>query len=61
MKTQEVIEYFGGVRQTAEALGMTAAAVYLWKEEVPKQRQAHVELATKGKIKKDKPIYGASK
>lgn len=58
MKTQDVIDYFGGVRKTAEALGMTAAAVYLWKEEVPKTRQAHVEAATKGKIKRDKPAYG---
>lgn len=58
MKTQDVIDYFGGVRQTADALGMTAAAVYLWKDEVPKTRQAHVEAATKGKIKRDKPVYG---
>lgn len=58
MKTQDVIDYFGGVRQTAEALGMTSAAVYLWKDEVPKTRQAHVEALTKGKIKRDKPVYG---
>jgi hypothetical protein len=61
MKTQDVIDYFGSVRQTAEALGMSAAAVYLWKDEVPKQRQAHVELATKGRIKRDKPVYGGGK
>jgi hypothetical protein len=61
MKTQDVIDYFGGVRQTAEALGMTSAAVYLWKDEVPKTRQAHVEALTKGKIKRDKPVYGATK
>lgn len=61
MKTQEVIDYFGGVRQAADALGMTPAAVYLWKEEVPKTRQAHIELVTKGKIKRDKPVYGANK
>lgn len=61
MKTQDVLDYFGGVRQTAEALGMTASAVYLWKEDVPKTRQAHVEAATKGKIKRDKPTYGAAK
>lgn len=59
MKTQSVIDYFGGVRETANALGLTSAAVYLWKDEVPKSRQAHVEAATKGKIKRDKPVYGA--
>jgi len=58
MKTKDVIDYFGDVRQTADALGMTTAAVYLWKEDVPKSRQAHVELVTKGKIKRDKPVYG---
>lgn len=61
MKTKDVLDYFGGVRQTAEALGMTTSAVYLWKEEVPKTRQAHVEAATKGKVKRDKPTYGAAK
>lgn len=52
MKSKDVIDYFGGVRQTAEALGMTAAAVYLWKEDVPKTRQAHIQAVTKGKFKK---------
>lgn len=58
MKSKDVIDYFGGVRQTAEALGMTAAGVYLWKEEVPKTRQAHIESVSKGKLKRDKPVYG---
>lgn len=51
MKSKAVIEFFGSVRLTAEALGLTVSAVYLWKDEVPKSRQAHVEAATKGKIK----------
>ena len=58
MKTSEVIEFFGSARLTAEALGMTPAAVHNWGETVPATRQAHVELATKGKIKRDKPVYG---
>lgn len=61
MKTKDVIDYFGGVRQAAEALGLSASAVYLWDEDVPRTRQAHVEAVTKGKIKRDKPVYGASK
>lgn len=59
MKTADVIEFFGDVRQTAEALSMSTQAIYSWGEEVPKARQAHVELASKGKIKRDKPVYGA--
>jgi hypothetical protein len=61
MKTKDVLEYFGGVRETAKALDMSVAAIYLWKEEVPKTRQAHVEAVTKGKVKRNKPSYGASK
>jgi uncharacterized protein (DUF1015 family) len=58
MKAQEVFDYFGGIRGAAEALKMSTQALYKWGEEVPKTRQAHVEVATKGKIKMDKPIYG---
>jgi len=60
MKSKDVIDYFGGVRQTADALGMTASAVYLWKEDVPKTRQAHIEAITRGKIKAAKPQHGAA-
>ena len=61
MKTSEVIEFFGSVRLTAEALGLTPAAVHNWGETVPPSRQAHIELASKGKIKRDRPVYGAAK
>lgn len=54
MKTKDVIDYFGSVAKAAEALGMTHQAIYAWKDEVPPTRQAHVEAATKGRIKKDK-------
>lgn len=58
MKTSDVIEFFGGARQAAEALNVSTQAIYAWGEDVPKTRQAHVELASKGKIKRDKPVYG---
>ena len=61
MKTQAVIDYFGGVRQAAEALDISTQAIYSWGDDVPKPRQAHVELATKGKVKRDKPAYGVAK
>ncbi|MCY1393189.1 DNA-binding transcriptional regulator Cro [compost metagenome] len=54
MKTKDVFDFFGGARQTAEALGISAAAVYQWGDEVPRTRQAHVEAVTKGKLKRDK-------
>lgn len=54
MKTADVLKFFGGARKTAEALGLSAAAVYQWDEDVPKTRQAHVEALTRGKIKRAK-------
>lgn len=59
MKTSAVIDHFGSIRQAAEALSLTTQSIYAWGEEVPTSRQAHVELASKGKIKRDKPVYGA--
>lgn len=56
MKKQDVIEHFGSVQQAAEALGMTHQAIYAWGDDVPASRQAHVELATKGKIKRAKKL-----
>lgn len=55
MKAQDVFDYFGSIRAAAEALGMTTQALYAWGDEVPRTRQSHVEAATKGRIKKDKP------
>lgn len=58
MKTTDVIEFFGGARKAAEALSVSTQAIYAWGEDVPKTRQAHIELASKGKLKRDKPVYG---
>lgn len=57
MKAQDVFDYFGGIREAAEALGLSTQALYKWKDEVPKNRQTHVEAVTKGRIKKSKPVY----
>ena len=54
MKTQDVIDYFGSVAKAADKLGMTHQAIYAWGDEVPWTRQAHVQAATKNRIKKDK-------
>lgn len=53
MKTKDVIDYFGGASKAASALGISTQAIYQWGDDVPGPRQAHVELATKGKIKRD--------
>jgi hypothetical protein len=54
MKTQDVIDHFGGVRQAAEALGVTTQAIYRWGDEVPAMRQPHIQIVTKGKLKMSK-------
>lgn len=54
MKTAEVLEHFGGVRQTAEALGISTQAIYSWGDEVPALRQPHIQVVTSGKLKMSK-------
>lgn len=63
MKAQDVFDYFGGIREAAEALGLSGQALYKWKKsgEVPKTRQSHVEAVSKGRLKKDKPVYGLTR
>lgn len=51
MKTQEVVDHFGGVRQAAEALGITTQAIYRWGADVPPLRQPHIQIVTNGKLK----------
>lgn len=51
MTTQEAIDHFGGVRELAQALNLTTAAVYAWGHYPPVGRQFQLELKTKGKLK----------
>lgn len=45
MKSKEVIEFFGSIKDTAQALGLSFQAVFQWPDDVPSTRRAHVELA----------------
>lgn len=54
MKTQEVVDHFGGVRQAAQALGITTQAIYRWGADVPPLRQPHIQIVTNGKLKMSK-------
>lgn len=60
MKSKEVFVYFKKMYPkmtpklaTAYALGLTSQAVYKWGATVPKRSQMLVELASKGRIKRD--------
>jgi transcriptional repressor of cell division inhibition gene dicB len=52
MKKSEVIEFFGGTQETADALGIRYQSVREWPEDrVPEGRQYQIQLLSKGKLK----------
>lgn len=50
MKTQEAVEFFGGVKQLADALGVWPQVVYKWGESPPIGRQYEIQVKTNGKL-----------
>ena len=57
MSPKQVIEHFGGIPKTAQALGLKPPSIYDWLEtgEVPEARQYQIEMATSGALRADKP------
>lgn len=52
MTKSEIVEYFGGVQQVADALGITYQSVREWPDDrVPEGRQYQIQVLTKGKLK----------
>lgn len=52
MKKSEVIDFFGGIQQTADALGIRYQSVREWPEEgVPEGRQYQIQVISGGKLK----------
>lgn len=51
MTTKEAIEYFGGKKELAKALGIWPHSIYRWGERPPKLRQFELERITEGKLK----------
>jgi transcriptional repressor of cell division inhibition gene dicB len=52
MKKSEIVEFFGGIQQVADALGITYQSVREWPEDrVPEGRQYQIQVITKGKLK----------
>lgn len=50
MKTQEAIDYFGGIRQLAEVLKTWPQTIYQWGEHPPRGRQYELQVITDGKL-----------
>ena len=53
MLKNDVLEYFGGINQTAKALRLSYQAVYQWPEVLTDRIAYRVELVTKGALKTD--------
>ena len=51
MKTKEAIEYYGGIKQLAEALGIWPHVIYRWGDNPPLARQYELEVKTGGKLR----------
>lgn len=51
MRTSEVIEHFGGVKQVADALEIWPQAVYQWGDIVPESSAYKIEVITDGALK----------
>jgi len=51
MKKQSAIDYFGGVKPLADALGVWPAAVYKWGDDVPEMVAYKLHVITEGALK----------
>ena len=50
MKTKDVIEHFGGIKELSWELGIWPNTVYGWGEEVPRSTQFMIQVITDGKF-----------
>lgn len=53
MTTNDVLDYFGGMKQAARFLDIYPQAVYQWGERPPMSKQYELEVKTNGELKAD--------
>jgi hypothetical protein len=53
MKKSDVLEHFGGVVKTADALRISKSAVSKWPDTVPRGRAFEIEVLTRGLLRVD--------
>ena len=51
MKTKEAIEFFGSIKNLAEALNIWPHNISRWGDTPPLSRQYEIEVKTNGKLK----------
>ncbi len=55
MTKSEAMQFFGSQQTIADLLNIDQSAVSLWGDTVPLQRQAQLQLLSKGKLKAQLP------
>lgn len=51
MKTQEAIDYYGGVKELAAVLNIWPHVIYRWGDSPPISRQYEIQVKTNGVLK----------
>ncbi|WP_297831523.1 Cro/CI family transcriptional regulator [Thermomonas sp.] len=54
MTTQQAIDYFGGIRELSQVLGVSTQSIYQWGVYPPLGRQYELEIKTRGELKADR-------
>lgn len=53
MKTQDAVDFYGGIKELAAALKVWPQVIYTWGDTPPMARQYEIEVKTEGKLKAD--------
>lgn len=61
MTTKEAIDYFGGIKQLAEALAIWPHNVSRWGDRPPMSRQYEIEVKSGGKLEADRAAGDAGR
>lgn len=56
MKTQDAINFYGGLKQLSDALGTWPQTVYQWGKYPPMGRQYELQIKTDGKLMAEKEV-----
>ena len=54
MKTKEATDFYGGIKQLAEALDIWPHVIYRWGDSPPMARQYELEVKTNGALRADR-------
>ena len=53
MKKRDVIEYFGGIKEAAQALDIWPQTIYAWGDDVPDNVAYKIQVITNGELMVD--------